>query len=142
MTKIRDTQEDRSIGALLNRVTAFKEQQDAPPRNAGAALRLALGWMTGLTFSEASTVVGIGEDNLRRILHGKLSVAGSRVDRLDKTLEMLYLLRQIVPEDLLAEWFRRPVPALGDQTPLEALRKRRVNDVLATVRSYFDPTFS
>lgn len=129
------------VTGILRNVNKVHEQGDIA-RNRGHAIRLAVGWMEGLTFAEAAGILGVSEENLRRILHGELVVSNSRFERVAEVLELLSLLRDMVPSDLLAEWFRRPVPALGNQTPLESLRKRRVSDVLKVVRGYFDPSFS
>lgn len=112
------------------------------PRNWAVALRLTLAWLTGLTYAEAARVVGIAPDNLTRILHGELRLQPSTHDRIKRVLNMTLALRALLHDDDLATWFRTPVPVLKGDTPLEALRKGKLDRLERVVSSYFDEQYA
>jgi hypothetical protein len=116
--------------------------QKASHRNWAIALRLLAAHLDGLAFPEVATVIGISEDNLTRILHGEMKLQPSRHSRIDQLLQITLNLRRVITEDAVGDWFRTPIPALKDLTPLEAVRKRKVDAVARIVESYFDPSYA
>ncbi len=115
---------------------------DVEKRNWPVALRLLLAWLTGLSYGEAARVVAIPVDSLTRILHGELRLQPSTHDRIRRVLNMTVAMRTLVGDENLARWFRTPIPALKGDSPLEALRKAKLEQLERVVSSYFDERYA
>ena len=127
----------KTIDRLTRRGSASNEY-----RNWSAALRVLTAWLDGLAFSEVSGVVGVQPQNLRRILHGELALQPSKHDRIARVLRLTTRLRTLLPADEIGRWYRTSIPALKGQSPVEALKKRRIAEVERVVESYFDPSYA
>jgi hypothetical protein len=132
----------KELEDVIKKLTEETASEGAEPRNWSVTLRLLLGWLTGLTFEEASILVGIKPDPLTRMLHGQLRVQPSTHQRIDRMLRITLSMRGLLDERDLASWFRGPVPALKNDTPIEAIRKRKIAQVEEVVASYFDTAYA
>lgn len=111
-------------------------------KNLPAELRLLTAWLDGMEFSEVSIVVGIDASNLRRILHGKLPLNRSKHSRIERVLNITRLMRSLIDEKDIGQWYRSSIPSLKNASPLESLRKHKIAQVERLVESYFDPSYA
>ena len=126
----------------IRRLTEETPVEADQSRNWSVTLRLLLAWLTGLSFEEASILVGIRPESLTRILHGELRLQPSSHPRIDRVLRITLAMRALLDERDLASWFRNPVPALKGDSPIEAVRKRKIAKVEEVVASYFDTSYA
>jgi hypothetical protein len=133
---------DDVVRQRIMKQVARQASLDESDRNWHVALRILTAWLRGLNFAQVSTVVGIPEEQLRRILHGELGLQKSKHERIERTLELTRRLRTLLAGEAIGDWFRTGIPALKNETPLEALRKRKVGTVEKLVASYFDPSYA
>jgi hypothetical protein len=131
----------KELEKTIKRITAETTKDSEEPRKWSVTLRLVLGWLTGLTFQEASIVVGIKPEPLTQILHGTMNLQPSTHTRIDRVLRITLSMRALLDEQDLAGWFRGPVPALKNDSPLEAIRKRKLAQLEEVVASYFDTAY-
>ena len=127
----------KAMGRLTRRGGNSSKSRSWP-----TALGLLTAWLDGLTFSEVSDVAGIPVENLRRVLHGELALQPSRHDRIERVLRLTMRLRTLLPDDQVGEWYRTSIPALKGQSPVEALKKKRILEVERVVESYFDLNYA
>ncbi len=138
-TLLVNEQELKKTIRLLTEETSLDDNE---PRNWSVALRLLLAWLTGLRYEEAAVIVGIPPDNLTRILHGDLRLQQSRHRRIDRMLNLMVALRTLLDAGDVATWFRGEIPALKGDSPIEAARKGKIDNLERVVSSYFDTRYA
>lgn len=131
----------RQIEAVLERVAATSDVQGDSGRNLGLLVRLLAAWLEGLNSTEVAQALGWNEESYRKVLHGERKVQSSHAERLLLLSEIIQTLGRVIDRNATGRWFKTPVPALGNATPLEALRKRKGTQVLNVVQSYLDPSY-
>lgn len=105
-------------------------------------VQLAIAWLRGLTFEDAATVTGLEPSLLRATLHGPTKPIKIDAERVEAVLQILRRLRSLFEDDAVGKWFKLSVPALGDRTPLDAVKNGEIDRVRQVVESYFDPSYS
>ena len=58
----------------------------------------------------------------------------------DIYLEMSAILRHILHEDAIKEWWSTPIPYFGGLTGYDLVGQNREDELLEYVKSYLDPT--
>jgi hypothetical protein len=106
------------------------------------ALRLVMSSLKGLSFDEAAVVLEVKPDRLRRWLHEIESMPSGRESRVRTVLESVRLLHSVIQPAQTAWWFHLRIPALKEQTPLEAVAEGHLDQVVQLIRSYVDPSFA
>jgi len=67
----------------------------------------------------------------------------SATDEFDvKRREIFANLARVLKPEAHERWLVTPIPALGGQTPVDAMFNGHIDDVVALTRSYLDPSFS
>lgn len=133
----------QEIDVILRRVQSPHAGADDRARNLGLLVRLMAGWMEGLESREVAHLLRFSEQTYREVLHGARSVPRYKQRHLETVAQLLRTLLRVLERDAVGEWFRTPVPALGDRTPLDAVQRRGGDDaVLRVVESYFDTTYA
>lgn len=122
---------------------ARKHREDTQQNSRGriAALGYVLAHLPGITDDEAAKIIGVKLPQLRRYMHGEIYVPQSKMSRLLQLTSLLNTLHLVLEPEATARWLRSEIPALGGRTPLEALDKGRIRDLLDLVQSYTDPSF-
>lgn len=122
---------------------ALKQREDTQQNSRGriAALGYVLAHLPGITDEEAATIIGVKLPQLRRYMHGEMNVPDSKMDRLIQLTTLLNTLHLVLEPEATARWLRSEIPALGGRTPLQALGRGRIRDLLDVVSAYTDPSF-
>lgn len=130
--------------------SAFLEHAKKRTRShngAGASERLAtlgmlLAQLEDVSFEDVAVFVGVNASNLEKMMHGELTIARRHLDRWTSLIEVLANLRMVLNSSATSRWLKTPTTKLNDLTPLMAVKKGRVDDVLRVTQSYLDPSFS
>jgi hypothetical protein len=131
----------QQIEAVLARLETKTRVRGDEERNLGLLLRLTAAWLEGMSSEEVASVLGWQISSLQRALHGERKVQASQSNRLILLSEIAVLLSRVVEREAIGDWFRTAVPALQGLTPMEALRRRRGDEVRTVVASYLEPVF-
>lgn len=137
---MRGTTPSRARPPLMANKVQTIEKQTAKIRHRGITVRMTLAWLDGMTLDEAGIVVGVPAETLRRWLHGE-RIEPRRQERIDRSFHLVRKLRMTLEGPAVAWWFRTEDPALGGMSPLEAIRRGRIDEVAALVDSYLDPSY-
>lgn len=124
---------------------ALKSQKNVHPatRERAMALRYLAAKLEGLRFDELSGVVGTSSKRFSAYLHATQTVPKVMDERIELLAELLRNLHRVLEPSATGDWFRTPIPALGDVTPIEALHnKNRLHEVVAITRSYLDTDYT
>ena len=151
-TVARPHQKDRT-DTILSRTDRLEKAITRALRNSKNAHRvtqeraMALSYLTarleGLRFDEVSVLIGTSSKRLAAFLHGTESVPKSMEDRIRLLDELLRNLHRVLEPRATGQWFRTRIPALGDVTPIEALRnKSRLQEITAVTESYLDTDYT
>lgn len=105
-------------------------------------LRLLTSWLEGLSFAEISTVVGIKNEELRAVLHGKTLLSPDAYDRIERLLEITKQLRSLMQYRVIGWWYKTGDPELNGRSPLDLLKDNRITDLERVVNSYFDTSYT
>lgn len=104
-------------------------------------LRLLTGWLVGMTFAEVSTVVGMGQSDLRDVLHGKALLEQKYCNRIQRTANVTRQIRSLISYQKVGWWYRASIPRFNGDSPLDLLKDNRITDLEQLVNSYFDPSY-
>jgi hypothetical protein len=118
---------------------------DASParENALVIAGLILASLPGVDFEDAARLLGVKPLRLEEILHGvQTSIPTKLQQRWLDIAEMLALLHSVLRPSATARWLNTEIPSLDGATPLMAIDRGRLVDVLAIVRVYNEPAFS
>jgi len=121
---------------------ALKRPAEGRTTERVALLGYLLAELDGVSFGDAAVLLSTKEVRLQRLMHGEefpTTALGDRWVELAKVLENLHTM---VRGEATGRWFTTPVPSLGGRTPLEAIRKGKLTDVLELTRGYLEPSFS
>jgi hypothetical protein len=110
-------------------------------RDRAINLRIVLARLEGISFETAAVLLGTSPKKLTRWLHGADTVPARKADLIRDLNRIVLELSRILDPAALPLWLETANPKLGGQTPLEALRRHRVTEVLKVVKSYLEPTF-
>lgn len=89
---------------------------------------------TGLSDRQIATATGAKPSTVRDWLSGRSAPSGFRADRLIELAEMTDRLARVMQADYIPIWLSRPLEALDDDKPVEALARgeyRRVAQLIA-----------
>jgi hypothetical protein len=89
---------------------------------------------TGLSDRQIATATGAKPSTVRDWLSGRSAPSGVRADRLIELAEMTDRLARVMQADYIPIWLYRPLEALDDEKPVEALARgeyRRVARLIA-----------
>lgn len=107
-----------------------------------ALLGVLLARLEGVPFEEGvSVLLNIKTGRLEKFMHGELPIPGTVERRWEALSKILDSLHAVLRPEATWRWLNTSIPALHDRTPLEAIRRGRVADVLNLVESYRDPGF-
>jgi transcriptional regulator with XRE-family HTH domain len=75
----------------------------------------------GLSDADIARATGAAKSTSRAWLNGSRSPTGERAERLIELSALVERLERLMEPDYIAIWLRKPVPALGDEKPLEVI---------------------
>ena len=94
----------------------------------------------GLDVAELAEVIGADVGVIRSWLAGASTPGSDSIERARQVTALLRRLEQVVTEDHVPAWLRRPSPALDGQSPLEALAASRYTAVSRLLAALEDPS--
>ncbi len=74
-----------------------------------------------LSDDDLARATGAARSTSRAWLNGSRSPSGERAERLIELSSLVERLERLLEPDYIAVWLRRPVPALGDEKPLDLI---------------------
>ncbi len=74
-----------------------------------------------LSDDDLARATGAARSTSRAWLNGSRSPSGERAERLIELSALVERLERLLEPDYIAVWLRRPVPALGDEKPLDLI---------------------
>lgn len=104
-------------------------------------LGFVLAQLDGVDFESAAILLDVKPRRLEKFMHGEEQIPSSLEPRWLLLSEALRNLQAVIRREATARWFTTSIPDLGGMTPLEAVRRGRVRDVLELTRSYREPSF-
>ncbi len=128
-------------GDQIARFLAKEMNTHESARSRALDLRVVLARMEGVGFDQIAAMLGTSPNNLAAWLHGAATVPAKKTDLIRDLNLMLMRLARVLDPVALSQWLATPNPKLAGRTPFEAIKRRKVRDVLAVVDSYLDPTF-
>jgi transcriptional regulator with XRE-family HTH domain len=87
----------------------------------------------GLTSDDVAAATGAAPSTARAWLNGTRTPSGERLDRLMELLSVVERMRGVIPDDYASHWLRKPIRSLGDDKPIELIRRGEYRRVLAAV---------
>ncbi len=75
----------------------------------------------GLSDDDLARATTAGRSTARAWLSGRNVPTGKRAERLIELLALVERLELLIERDYIAIWLRKPVPALGDDKPLDVI---------------------
>lgn len=114
------------------------------PGAAGRArkLRVLLAKLEGLTFEEAADLLDQKPARLAEMVHGRIPVPTSLQRRLDELADIVVNVHEVLEPDAFRRWLYIEVPHLRGGSPVEAIRRGRIRDVVILARSYGESSFA
>jgi hypothetical protein len=91
-----------------------------------------------LSDRQIGLAVGAAPSTVRGWFARRSSPTGKRAERVAELAEIVDRLGRVIEPDYIPVWLSRPIEALGDQKPLEAIargRARRVARVISELES-------
>ena len=109
--------------------------------------------MTGVVIEEARQIhenAHLSDDDLARAtgaapstarawLIGSRSPTGERAERLVEPSALVERLMRVIDPAYIAVWLRKPIPALGDEKPIDLIAAGRYRDVARVISSLENP---
>ncbi|MQA76243.1 MAG: DUF2384 domain-containing protein [Solirubrobacterales bacterium] len=101
------------------------------------ALTLEAAHMSGvakLSDADIARATGVARSSARAWLNGTRTPTGERAERLIELSALVERLERLIEPDYIAIWLRKPVPALGDEKPLDLIGRgeyRRVAGLIS-----------
>lgn len=106
-----------------------------------ALLGILLAELQEVPFEDVAELLDVKVHRLEQIMHGEVEVPPHREKRWKGLAEALHYLHRVLEPAATARWLRTEIPDLGGRTPLEALKRGQVDEVVALTKSYVDPSF-
>jgi transcriptional regulator with XRE-family HTH domain len=75
----------------------------------------------GLSDGDVARATGAAQSTARSWLNGSRSPTGERAERLIELSALVERLERLIDPDYISIWLRKPVPALGDEKPLDLI---------------------
>jgi transcriptional regulator with XRE-family HTH domain len=91
-----------------------------------------------LSVADIARATGANETTVRAWLRGARSPSGVRAERLAELSSIVERLARVMDPSYVPVWLRKPVPALGEDKPLDVIAAgeyRRVSRLLAGLES-------
>jgi transcriptional regulator with XRE-family HTH domain len=108
----------------------------AVPIAAEAARARELGHLTEADIARAT---GVAPTTARAWLAGTRAPTGLRAERLIELVAMVERLAAVLRPDYIPIWLRKPVPALGDDKPLDVIAAGEYRRVAELISGLEDP---
>ena len=89
-----------------------------------------------LTDTDIARATGAAASTVRAWLAGTRAPTGDRAERLLELSALVERLTRVIDPSYIAVWLRKPVPALGDDKPLEVIGRgdyRRVAKLISAL---------
>lgn len=105
-------------------------------------LRVLLAKLEGLTFDEAAELLDQRPPRLVEMVHGRLPVPGSLERRIDELAQVVLNVHEVLEPAAFRDWLYVEAPQLRGGSPIEAIRRGRLRDVVALARSYSEQSYA
>jgi transcriptional regulator with XRE-family HTH domain len=79
--------------------------------------------VAGLSDAELARATGAARSTSRAWLNGSRSPTGERAERLIELAALVERLERVMDPDYVGIWLRKPVPALGEEKPLDLIAR-------------------
>ena len=95
-----------------------------------------------LSDRDIARATGAGTSTVGAWLRGTREPSGRRAERLVELSAMVERLARVVEPEYIPVWLNKPVPALGDDKPLEVVSEGGYRRVARIISELEAPTFS
>lgn len=95
-----------------------------------------------LSDREIARATGAGVSTVGAWIRGTRSPRGEHAERLAELSAMVDRLADVIEPDYIPVWLQRPVPALGDEKPIDLLARGEWKPVARLISGLESPTFS
>ena len=92
-----------------------------------------------LSDAEIAYAVGAAPSTVRDWFRGRTSPTGQRRERVTELAEIVDRLSRVMEPDYIPVWMSKPIEALGDQKPLQLIRRGRATQVARVVSELESP---
>lgn len=92
----------------------------------------------GLSEQDVATATGTGRSTVGAWLRGTRRPTGVRLDRIAELSALVERLARVMEAEYVPVWMHKPIPALGDDKPLDVLARgeyRRLSALVAELES-------
>ena len=96
----------------------------------------------GLSERDVARATGTGRSTVNAWLRGTRHPTGERLERLAELAALVERLARVIDPEYVAFWLNKPVPALGDEKPLDVLAAGGYRQVSALVAELESPVAS
>ncbi len=105
-------------------------------------LQVLLGQLEGLTFDEVAELLDQKPRRLADMVHGRIAVPNSLQRRLDDLGGIVFNVHEVLEPAAFRQWLRVDAPGLRGGSPLEAIKRGRIREVVALANSYRHQSFA
>jgi hypothetical protein len=113
---------------------------DPMGRRRTTSLLVLLAHLGGVSWSEAAELLRVSSDQLERYVHGEISVPKRKFEYIMTLGEVFRYVHRVLEPSATNRWLHTPIPALGDQSPMELTKRPRTTlKLLEYVKSYTEP---
>jgi len=95
-----------------------------------------------LSDRDIARATGAGVSSVGAWLRGTRSPRGDRAERLAELSAIVERLAHVIEPDYIPVWLHKPVPALGDEKPIDLLARGEWQPVLRAISGLESPGFS
>jgi hypothetical protein len=92
-----------------------------------------------LSDDDLARATGAGPSTLRAWLAGSRSPTGERAERLNELSALVERLMPVIDPAYIPVWLRKPIPALGDEKPINLIAAGRYREVARVIASLESP---
>ena len=96
----------------------------------------------GIETADIARVTGAARATVGAWMRATRRPGAAHRDRLLELVAIVDRLSRVMDEDYIAIWLQKPLPAIGDETPLNALGEGRYRDVSRIVAELENDSFS
>lgn len=123
------------------RAQKMKGQMGRQTAQRTALLGLLLARLEGVPFDGVAELLKVKEARLEKFMHGEENIPTTVESRWNDLYVILEDLQSVVRPEATWRWMNTSIPDLGDKTPLDSIRRNRLEQVLRLTKSYRDPSF-
>jgi hypothetical protein len=126
----------------LERARRIRAQWGADSPEKAALLGILLARLSEVPFEDVAEVLGVRPARLEKLMHGEEQVPGKLAERWLVVADVIEDLQAVLLPRATARWLRTSVPALGDRTPLDAIKRGMLGKVREVTAGYRSEAFS